>query len=62
MPPKAEIEAEANEIVAASSEKASSGHFWTMRLRKPILLAISDRLLQPALRHQRDSLFRAAHL
>jgi sugar porter (SP) family MFS transporter len=38
--PKAEIEAEANEIMAASSEKASSGHFWTMRLQKPILLAI----------------------
>jgi MFS family permease len=26
--------------MAASSEKASSGHFWTRRLRKPILLAI----------------------
>ena len=37
---KAEIEAEADEIVAASSEKASSSHFWTRRLRKPILLAI----------------------
>jgi MFS transporter, SP family, arabinose:H+ symporter len=37
---QAEIEAEADEIVAASSEKASSGHFWTRRLRKPILLAI----------------------
>ena len=37
---KAEIEAEANEIVAASSEKASPGHFWTRRLRKPILLVI----------------------
>jgi MFS transporter, SP family, arabinose:H+ symporter len=36
----AEIEAEANEIVAASSEKASSAHFWTRRLRKPIMLAI----------------------
>jgi sugar porter (SP) family MFS transporter len=36
---KAEIEAEANEIIAASSEKASSGKFWTRRLRKPILLA-----------------------
>ena len=35
-----EIEAEANEIVAASSEKASAAHFWTRRLRKPILLAI----------------------
>src|ERR1700679_2567118 len=37
---EAEIEAEANEIIAASSEKASSGKFWTRRLRKPILLAI----------------------
>jgi len=37
---KAEIEAEANEIIAASSEKASSAHFWTRRLRKPIMLAI----------------------
>src|SRR3979411_1678005 len=37
---KAEIAAEADAIIAASSEKASSGHFWTRRLRKPILLAI----------------------
>jgi sugar porter (SP) family MFS transporter len=37
---EAEIKAQANEIVAASSEKATSGHFWTRRLRKPILLAI----------------------
>jgi SP family arabinose:H+ symporter-like MFS transporter len=37
---RAEIEAEANEIITASSEKGSSGHFWTRRLRKPILLAI----------------------
>src|SRR6202795_2866138 len=37
---KPEIEAEADEIVAASSEKALSAHFWTRRLRKPILLAI----------------------
>ena len=37
---KAEIEAEAGEIMAASSENASSAHFWTSRLRKPILLAI----------------------
>jgi sugar porter (SP) family MFS transporter len=36
----AEIEAEADEIMAASSEQASSAHFWTRRLRKPILLAI----------------------
>jgi len=35
-----ELESEADEIMAASSEKASSGHFWTRRLRKPILLAI----------------------
>jgi sugar porter (SP) family MFS transporter len=37
---KVEIAAEADAIIAASSEKASSGHFWTMRLHKPILLAI----------------------
>ncbi len=37
---RATIEAEGNEIIAASSEKGSSSHFWTMRLRKPILLAI----------------------
>jgi SP family arabinose:H+ symporter-like MFS transporter len=37
---KAGIEAESNEIIAASSEKVSSAHFWTRRLRKPILLAI----------------------
>ena len=37
---KAQIEAEADEIMAASSERASSSHFWTRRLSKPILLAI----------------------
>jgi SP family arabinose:H+ symporter-like MFS transporter len=37
---QAEIAAEADTITAASSEQASSGHFWTRRLRKPILLAI----------------------
>jgi SP family arabinose:H+ symporter-like MFS transporter len=37
---KSEIEAEANEIAAASSEKVSAGGFWSYRLRKPILLAI----------------------
>ena len=36
----AELAAEADTIIAASSEKTSSGRFWTMRLRKPILLAI----------------------
>jgi SP family arabinose:H+ symporter-like MFS transporter len=38
--PPAEIAAQADEIAAASSEDVSSGHFWTSRLRKPILLAI----------------------
>jgi sugar porter (SP) family MFS transporter len=38
--PREQIAAEADAIIAASSEKASSGHFWTRRLRKPILLAI----------------------
>ena len=37
---KAEIEAEADEITAASQAEGSTGHFWTRRLRKPILLAI----------------------
>jgi MFS transporter, SP family, arabinose:H+ symporter len=36
----AQIAAEANEIAAASSGKGSSGRFWTMRLQRPILLAI----------------------
>jgi SP family arabinose:H+ symporter-like MFS transporter len=35
-----EIAFEADAIMAASSETASSGQFWTRRLRKPILLAI----------------------
>jgi sugar porter (SP) family MFS transporter len=38
--PKEEIAAEADEIAAASTEQVSLGHFWTRRLRKPILLAI----------------------
>ena len=38
--PKSEIEAEADEIIKLSSDQVESGHFWTMRLRKPILLAI----------------------
>ncbi|MFY9948097.1 MAG: sugar porter family MFS transporter [Candidatus Sulfotelmatobacter sp.] len=37
---EAEIAAQADAIIAASTEKVSSGHFWTKRLRKPILLAI----------------------
>ena len=35
-----EIAAQADEIMAASTEQASSAHFWTRRLRKPIMLAI----------------------
>jgi SP family arabinose:H+ symporter-like MFS transporter len=40
--PKTQIAAEADEIIAATAaeQASSSGHFWTMRLRKPILLAI----------------------
>jgi len=38
--PGAQIAAEADAIIAASSEQVTSGHFWTRRLRKPILLAI----------------------
>jgi SP family arabinose:H+ symporter-like MFS transporter len=37
---KSEIAAEADAIASASSEQASSEHFWTRRLSKPILLAI----------------------
>jgi SP family arabinose:H+ symporter-like MFS transporter len=37
---KAGIAAEADAIIAASSEQVSSGNFWTRRLQKPILLAI----------------------
>jgi MFS transporter, SP family, arabinose:H+ symporter len=37
---KEQIAADADEILAASStEQASGGHFWTKRLRRPILLA-----------------------
>src|SRR5208282_3247181 len=35
----AQIEADANAILAASSERVSSENFWTWRLRVPILLA-----------------------
>src|SRR5947207_8645976 len=38
--PASEITAEADEIIATSAERASSGRFWTRELRKPILLAI----------------------
>jgi len=38
---EAEIAAQADEIAAASAvEQQATGHFWTRRLRKPILLAI----------------------
>src|ERR1700692_301126 len=37
---EAEIKAQADEIIAASSGQTSSARFWTARLRKPILLAI----------------------
>jgi len=36
----AEIAAQADAIIAASTVQVSSGHFWTKRLQKPILLAI----------------------
>ena len=40
--PKTQIAAEADDILAATAaeEASSSGHFWTKRLQKPILLAI----------------------
>jgi len=37
---QSEIEAMANEIVSASAQPGAAGHFWTWRLRIPILLAI----------------------
>jgi sugar porter (SP) family MFS transporter len=36
----AEIEAQADEIMAASSEQSTAARFWTRRLRVPILLAV----------------------
>jgi sugar porter (SP) family MFS transporter len=36
----AEIEGQADEIMAASSEQSTAGRFWTRRLRIPILLAV----------------------
>jgi SP family arabinose:H+ symporter-like MFS transporter len=40
--PKTQIAAEADDILAATAaeQASSSGHFWTKRLQKPILLAI----------------------
>jgi MFS transporter, SP family, arabinose:H+ symporter len=38
--PASDIAAEADAIAAASSGEVSSGHFWTKRLSRPILLAI----------------------
>ena len=35
----AQVEADADAILAASSERVTSAHFWTWRLRLPILLA-----------------------
>ena len=37
---ESEISAQADEIIAASTEQVSLGHFWTRRLSKPIMLAI----------------------
>ncbi len=37
---RAEIAAQADAIIAASTRQVSSEHFWTARLQKPILLAI----------------------
>jgi len=38
--PKAEIAAQADAIIASSSQQSASENFWTNSLRKPILLAI----------------------
>jgi len=37
---RADLERQVEEIATASNEPAAAGHFWTRRLRKPILLAI----------------------
>jgi MFS transporter, SP family, arabinose:H+ symporter len=37
---QAQIEAQADQILAASSERVISSHFWTWKLRVPILLAV----------------------
>ena len=37
---QAEIASQADSILTASAQEGSTGHFWTMRLRKPIMLAI----------------------
>ena len=37
--PRADVEAEADEILALSHERAEAGRFWTQRLRRPIVLA-----------------------
>jgi len=58
----AQVAAEADAIIAASTEKVSSGHFWTKRLRKPILLAILIAFFNQLFRHQRDFVLRASHL
>ncbi len=38
--PRARVEEEADRIMAFSHEKAEAGDFWSLRLRKPILLAV----------------------
>ncbi len=38
--PSSEVAAEADQILAAAAAEGSTGHFWTKRLRKPIMLAI----------------------
>jgi sugar porter (SP) family MFS transporter len=38
--PSAEIGVEADQILAAAAAEGTTGHFWTGRLRKPIMLAI----------------------
>ena len=38
--PSTEIAAEADQILAAAAAEGSTGHFWTARLRKPIMLAV----------------------
>lgn len=59
---KAEIEAQADEIMAASSEKSVAGTFLDTSPSQTDSACHLHCLLQPTLRHQRDSLLRSAHI
>ena len=58
----AQIEADADAILAASSERVTAGDVLDVAVARAHPARLPHRLLQSALRHQRDSLFRAAHI